>query len=312
MPRVSVSDYSFPGGWSDPTAAGERVRFYCGQLEEGKILDFPAPPFEFPAADREFLLSQKQSGLRVHKNVSYRPRQDVLRGDAADNPDDLRRLHDVMRDFSRHIVEFATRFLAPYAPHWTIDFASYRPVEEQGRDLSLHKRNDLVHVDAFPTRPTRGGRILRVFININPTQPRVWETTAGFESIVKGFGDDARLTRLAHSGRSPARRALRVLSPIFKTIGLKATDASAYDRYMLRLHDHLKESSDYQQKWEKTRLEFAPNSVWLVYTDQVPHAVMSGQFALEQTFIIPIRAMVAPEHSPLRVLESRYGTPMAV
>jgi hypothetical protein len=34
---------------------------------------------------------------------------------------------------------------------------------------------------------------------------------------------------------------------------------------------------------------------------------MSGQFALEQTFIVPVDAMVVPQKSPLRVLESLCG-----
>ena len=64
-------------------------------------------------------------------------------------------------------------------------------------------------------------------------------------------------------------------------------DRSAYDRFMLRFHDYLKENTEYQTKWPKIRMEFPPGSTWMVYTDQVPHAAMSGQFMTEQTFIIP-------------------------
>jgi hypothetical protein len=49
----------------------------------------------------------------------------------------------------------------------------------------------------------------------------------------------------------------------------------------------------------------------MVFTDGVPHAVMSGQFALEQTFIVPPGALVSPEASPVRVLEAIKGMPMA-
>ena len=44
-----------------------------------------------------------------------------------------------------------------YARSWRVDYASFRPVEEQGRELPLRHRNDLLHLDAFPTRPTHGG-----------------------------------------------------------------------------------------------------------------------------------------------------------
>src|SRR6202044_4252352 len=95
------------------------------------------------------------------------------------------------------VTRFLSQFLAPYAPHWTLDFASYRPLEEKGRDLPLHKRNDLMHVDAFPSRPTRGGRILRVFTNLNPTTPRVWRTTESFRALAQQYAKQAGLQEIA-------------------------------------------------------------------------------------------------------------------
>jgi hypothetical protein len=58
-------------------------------------------------------------------------------------------------------------------------------------------------------------------------------------------------------------------------------------------------------------MEFPPMSTWLVYTDGVPHAVMSGQHALEQTFIISRAGLVAPQISPIGVLEKLCGRPLA-
>jgi hypothetical protein len=46
----------------------------------------------------------------------------------------------------------------------------------------------------------------------------------------------------------------------------------------------------------------------MVYTDTVPHAVLAGQYALEQTFLVSPEAMVAPQLSPLRVLEAMAGS----
>jgi hypothetical protein len=45
----------------------------------------------------------------------------------------------------------------------------------------------------------------------------------------------------------------------------------------------------------------------MVYTDMVPHAVLCGQYALEQTFLVSPEAMVAPRHAPLTVLEELAG-----
>jgi hypothetical protein len=80
---------------------------------------------------------------------------------------------------------------------------------------------------------------------------------------------------------------------------------------MLHFHDYLKEKSDFQENCRKERIEFPPQSVWLCYTDSVPHAVLSGQYALEQTFIIGLDGLVTPERAPIRVLEKIAGKPLA-
>jgi hypothetical protein len=306
MSWIEIRDYTYSGGWADPATANELARRYCGQLEAGGILYFSKPPFELLDADRQFLLGQRQSGFKAHKNISYRPETDELRGAAAgESPEDSKRLQEIMRKYSAEVTKFVDSFLSPYANDRKLDFASYRPIEEQNRDLPLHKRNDLAHVDAFPTRPTNGGRILRVFTNINPSENRVWETTEAFDVIAPKFAVQAGLKDL--TARTVMRSVQKRLSPLLKTVGVKGIDRSPYDRFMLRFHDWLKENGDYQTRYPKIRTEFPPNSVWMVYTDTVPHAVLSGKFALEQTFIVPVKAMVLPETAPIRVLEGMVG-----
>jgi len=53
--------------------------------------------------------------------------------------------------------------------------------------MPLHRRNDLLHTDAFPTRPTRGRRILRLFHNIHPSRMRDRILGAPFSRIVEEF-----------------------------------------------------------------------------------------------------------------------------
>jgi hypothetical protein len=303
---VKITDYTVNGGWTNPARGAERARWCCEQLEEGRILYFDGIPYDFPEADRQFLLQQRQSDSRIHKNISYRPRQDMLRGSASDRPEDVQRLHSIMRHFSEEIVSLLSRVLTPYAGHWALDFASFRPEEEKGRDLSTHKRNDLLHVDAFPSRPTRGGRILRCFTNINPTQPRNWLTTDRFPALAEKFAKAAGLDEIARSG--DARGSF--VNTLKRAVGLKVVDRSPYDKFMLRFHDYLKENSEFQQSCPKIHIAFPPMATWMCYTDSVPHAVLSGQYALEQTFIIPVPALVRPEKSPIRVLEKIAGRPL--
>jgi hypothetical protein len=290
-PLLVVDDPSKSGAW------------YCDQLERGKVLFFNNVPFDFPDADRDFLLSQKQSESRFHKNISYRPEADILKGVSADSPDRAR-LQAVMKHFSQQVTSFVSSFLSPYAGKLKLDFASFRPLEEQGRDLPLHKRNDLLHVDAFPTRPTRGGRILRVFVNINPSVGRVWNVGEPFDASVP------KLAR-SHTLAPPFRgNVTRTFAKIANKIGLPVADRSRYDEFMLYLHDWLKENASFQQDSFKQELVFPPGCTWMVYTDGVPHAVLSGRYALEQTYIVPTDALVTAEVAPVRVLETVTGREM--
>ena len=301
---VSPPDFQPGRGWEKPGQAESQARWCCEQLEEGHIVFFGSPLAEISQSDREFLLSQRLGDSRLHKNISYRPGPDLLRGFAAPDAQAGQRMHEFMRRFSQGITKALGQLLSPYADHWSLDYASYRPEAEEGRKLPVRKRNDLLHVDAFPSRPTRGGRILRCFVNINPTKARVWQTTDGFAVLAQKHARQAGLEPLAQRGTP----ALQALAQAFKkALGLQISNASTYDRFMLRFHDYLKENAEFQRDCPKIRLEFPPNSCWLCFTDSVPHSVMSGQFALEQTFIVPLSAMVAPERSPLRILEGLVG-----
>ena len=76
---------------------------------------------------------------------------------------------------------------------------------------------------------------------------------------------------------------------------------------MLQIHDRMKADLNYQTTVSQQSIHFTPGSSWIVQTDQVSHAAMSGQHVLEQTFYLPVTAMVNPALSPLRVLEKLTG-----
>ncbi len=305
MPQSSsllfeVSDYG-RNGWAAGSDVNARAHQYCAELERGQILFFAQLPFNFPKEDVEYLISRAYSGSKLHKNVSYRPAKQMLRGFSGSREEEAR-VHGILRNYSAAVTKFVESCLTPYSGKLKLDFASFRPIEEEGRDLPLHKRNDLVHVDAFPSRPTAGARILRAFTNIHPTKSRIWITGGEFRRLAERYAADAGLESFA-SARSGLRRVLSGL-------GIPLTCRSRYDEFMLRFHDFLKENSEFQEG-EKQRIEFPPMSTWLVYTDGVSHAAISGQFALEQTFIVPQDALVSIEDAPIRVLESMCGRPLA-
>jgi len=140
MPWLKVDDYRSDGYHADNPH--DRARHYCAELEKGQILFFSAPPFALPKEDIDFLVSLKPADSRLHKNISYRPEQNVLRGFSDDS--NQSRVQDIMQRYAAAVKHFVSIFLAPYTGKFQMDYASFRPIEEAGRDLPLHKRNDLL------------------------------------------------------------------------------------------------------------------------------------------------------------------------
>lgn len=288
--------------------SAEQARLWCRQLEEGNILLFPQTPVALEnAEDTQFLLGLEQSRSVLHKNLAYQSATDRIVGAnlCSANSAAHARLRAILRSYSQRVTEFLVGFLIPYQARWQVDYTSFRPTEEQGRNLPLRKRNDLLHTDAFPTRPTQGARILRFFQNIHPTRPREWIVGEPFRALVPQFIPASIALPRAESVQMQKMRKTICRAGMGRAI--PALQRSPYDRFMLRFHNFLKENSGYQSQGARAAISFPPGSSWMIYTDTVPHAVLSGQYALEQTFLVAPQAMVAPEHAPLSVLESLVG-----
>jgi len=284
-------------------ARGQQI---CAELEAGHIVFLPRSPIVISADDRELLLGRRQSSSAYHKNIAYRPLEDRVTGLDASEQGEVPTLRRILRDYSRQSVEFLSRLLAPYAGKWKLDYASFRPVEEAGRPARLHARNDLLHFDSFPTRPTNGARILRFFTNLNPAQNRVWITSQTFESFGPRFASATDLLSLLNN---PLFRGFRTIA---RALHVPGAGRPLYDELMHRCHNAMKEDSSYQEKTPKQRWEFPPNSSWMVFTDCVSHAVLSGQYALEQTFLVPRSALTEPQRSPLAILEALAGRSLTI
>ena len=303
-----VSVFQENGGSSSPSAhTAARARQLCAELEAGNILFFPDPPFAIPQEDRDFLLGRTQTSSALHKNIAYRPAEDRLTGLAKSELLEAARLRLILRNYSQSAEKFLSDLLTPYAGKWKLDFASFRPLEERGRPARLHARNDLPHFDAFPTRPTHGDRILRFFSNINPTQSRVWNTSQTFEAIGPDFAKSIGLP--GPRSANPLARGLRTFASALRLPGSRR---SPYDDFMHRCHNAMKEDTAFRESCPKQRWEFPPNSSWMVFTDSVSHAVLEGQYALEQTFIVSRAAMVEPQRSPIAILEKIAGHSLAL
>jgi hypothetical protein len=149
-------------------------------------------------------------------------------------------------------------------------------------------------VDAFPGRPSRGCRILRVFVNVNPREPRIWVTSDPFARLLERYGAAAGLPGAGGAGW------LHQLARLFHP---KQARRSPYDAFMLRFHDYLKGNEEFQERGPKHLWTFPPGAVWVAMTDTCSHAVLRGRFALEHSYFIAPEALALPEESPPVLLE---------
>ena len=255
---------------------------YVDALEAGKIVYRPV--HDFPVTeDISRWTDQTLDGK--HKNISYHP---ITKKLAGTQDTDTASLQAMLARYAAYAKASVETYFPEYAPYLEIGRTSFRPAEIEGRTSSKRKDDTRLHVDAFPSSPVHGKRILRVFANINPYQePRVWHIGEAFPRVLDRFKD-----------RVPPYRSW--LASLLHSIHVTKTKRSAYDHVMLYLHDTMKLDDVYQGSVVKTEIAFPAGSSWFVYTDQVSHAALKGRCALEQTFYLPISAMKNPEYTPFQ------------
>jgi hypothetical protein len=263
-------------------------------LEAGRVLLLPELPFRVGPDEADLLDPAVLGGDR--KNISFDPTS----GTASNaRPDKAARIAAMLDRFGTAAEQLIADLLPAYAATLERARTSFRPAQIEGRAYSPRHDDRLLHVDAFPTRPMHGRRILRLFSNIAPDgAPRDWRVGENFPDFARKF---LPRTRSAVPG-SPWLQEL---------FGLTKGRRSRYDQIMLGLHDQGKLDASYQANAPKADVSFPAGSTWLCFTDQVLHAALAGHCALEQTFHLPIAAMVHPERSPLRVLEALAGRKLA-
>jgi len=279
---LSIAARSWTGPFAPQTC--ERA---LDALEAGKLLVFAELRFALTSGEHTLLTPALLGGA---KNVCLDPSGRLKHASGGNDAP----LMNLMERFACAGTVLVENLLPAYRGRIDRARTSFRPAEIEGRRSSPLKDDTRLHVDAFPATPMRGRRILRLFANINPTEPRVWCVGEPFEAMA---------AKLLPGLRVPPRAFDWLLAGIGATKGLR----SRYDDLMLGLHNRAKTDDGYRRDCPRQRLEFAAGTVWLCYTDQVMHAALKGQHALEQTFHVPVEAMAHPERAPLRVLERLAG-----
>jgi len=146
-----------------PTIPASRTDALASTLESGGVLVLPKLPFSFESGE-ERLLDAKWSDGRA-KNISFDSGK--IKG-AKGSPQDLADLGRMIGRFANCASDLIAALFPRYATHLKRARTSFRPQPAIGRDVSWRKDDARLHVDAFPSRPNHGERILRVFCNVNP------------------------------------------------------------------------------------------------------------------------------------------------
>jgi hypothetical protein len=273
--------------WKDfPSYSEQAIQL----LEAGKVLFLPE--LKFSLLDNEISYLQPHLVSPKTKNISYDLNKDNMRG--AICPEHQKpQLKMLMQRYAETTNYFIRKLLHAYHEKLEQGRTSFRPAQIEGRVSSYKKDDTRLHVDAFPSSPTRGKRILRIFTNINQeNQSRIWRIGDYFENVVQDF---LPLLKKPVWGTNILLQAFKITK----------TRRTLYDHYMLQLHNTMKYNTHYQKTASQIEFHFPPNSSWIVFTDQVSHAAMAGQHVLEQTFYLPFQAMMNESKAPIRILE-RY------
>ncbi|HCH6767097.1 TPA: Kdo hydroxylase family protein [Serratia marcescens] len=266
------------------------------ELEQGKVLFLPE--LAFTLSEQEMPLLDPTLVDPKRKNISYQPLSGKLSGVAV--AERRQQVQQLLERYYQSCRQLIAGLLPEYqeALHHPTGSLRLHPVSTWRATSSWRKDDSRLHVDAFPSRPNYGERILRIFTNINPHgEHRQWRVGEPFPELAQRF-----MPRLA--------RYSAFSSWLQHQVRITKTRRSHYDHLMLQLHDAMKADGDYQQRGPQLALEFPPGSSWICFSDQTPHAAMGGQFMLEQTFLLPVNKMQDPQRSPLKVLEQLRGQPL--
>lgn len=259
-------------------------------LEQGNVLFLPRLSFHLNEQEKVFLT--QSVGDPKKKNISYNIHSDQLSGSCLFDQYDLKKM---IRRYAEYSKQFLEMLLPQYKKGLIQGKTSYRPFEISSRATSYRKDDTRLHIDSFPSNPTGGARILRVFTNINHEgKPRVWKTGELFEDVV-----DKMLSRVPKPFPGYAN--------VLNWIGITKSLRTPYDHYMLHIHNAMKKDTYYQKTVTQEEVIFPSGTSWIVFSDQVSHAVLpkKGQYVLEQTFHIPVTSMQNEATSPLRILERK-------
>lgn len=277
-------------------------------LERSEVVYFAQSPVALPSqADLDLLREGLPRELKA-KNLSYHPESDSVPKFEVEAPLKAR-VEDILRTHGQRVEAYLRKVLPELVPNWQLGTTSFRPVEEKDRALKPRSSNERVHIDAGAYGATNGARILRFFVNVHEQRERVWGTKGSFRDCMSHYDE---LWAAARGGKTRVALEKSVLDRLYsgalRVVGrayplVQVIDSSPYDRAMRRIHNRMKESDAFRGNGADYReIHFPPLSAWMVFTDGISHSVLTGQYALVTTALVPLANCRIPELSPYHIL----------
>lgn len=274
-----------------PSSSAKEKSQWAKDLESGKVLFIENFNFKILPEEKKFFTPEIL--LKNSKNISLDLKNNI-KGLNLSN-DDSKELIKMISRFRSEAKKLIISTFPKYKKHIQLAPTSFRPIDVSSRKTSWRADDTKLHIDAFPSRPNYGIRILRVFINVNP----------------KG---DARLWRIGENINAIAEKYIHKVKPfspikakILYWLGITKSLRSEYDHIMLEMHDLMKKDNYYQKRSSQILVPFKPQTVWICFSDQTAHAAMSGQYMIEQTFYIHPSNQYNSEKSPIEILQKTTG-----
>jgi len=255
-------------------------------VESGDVLYLPHDAFAMTNREHVFLDPAIVKQPRRHSGrarIIYLPAsQRLLKTRLEGGPRE--ELQAMMARFSSWAETLVADLLPSYGPGLTPGPATFRPCPRSGPQR--------LHVDSFFFFPTEGRRVLRVLTSSDPEgRPRVWQ-----------FGEEP-FEHFAGRLLPKVHKSVPGSGWLLETLGITKGFRTPYDDLMRQMRNMTKVDVDYQRNTARKVIEFPTGSTWILFTDNVLHGALKGQYAFEQTFWLDVKAMREPARSPLRVLE---------
>lgn len=266
------------------------------RLEQGAVhvLD-GSLPFAVPSEDDQAFLRHQH--LHRAKEILFEAQNDRLIGFQVRSTADTQRLRRIFEACQADATRWIQKELPDYAGTIQPFRTCFHVAEEATRCLRVTSRNDLLHIDALHN--SGGHRLLRLFVNLNPLDARVWSSS---DTLAKAL--PVHLPKSGLLDLTPAGLPMRLGQEMWRFLRNEREPIDPYDNFMLSFARYLKHSDEFQEKASRKIWRFLPGQAWLAFTDTLIHADLRGRWILDHLFLIPPSACVRPDLAPAAVLNS--------